>query len=137
LGTFEYLGQNGFYENIIVMKPVITIPEGSDAGYVSLPGISFNKYLNQYLAVFETNTGFYSATSTDGINWNNEQLFLSFVQPQSDRQEGDIWISYPTLLSDNSEKTDGLTENKGNLYYGKGVWPNVAHQLTAVPFELK
>jgi hypothetical protein len=137
LGTFEYLTANGFYENATIMKPVITIPEGSDAGYVSLPSVSFNKYLNQYLAVFETNTGFYSATSMDGINWNNEQLFLSFVQPQSNRQEGDSWISYPTLLSDNSEKTDGVTENKGNLYYGKGVWPNIAHQLTTAPFELK
>ena len=136
-GTFEYLTANGFYENAAIMKPVIIIPEGSDAGYVSLPSVSFNKYLNQYLAVFETNTGFYSATSMDGISWNNEQLFLSFVQPQSDRQEGDSWISYPTLLSDNSEKTDGVTENKGNLYYGKGVWPNIAHQLTTVPFELK
>jgi hypothetical protein len=137
LGEFEYLTANGFYKNIAAMKPVITIPEESNAGYISLPSVSYNKYLNQYLAVFETNIGFYSSTSLDGIIWNNKQLFLTFNKPQSERQEGDIWISYPTLLSDNSEKNDGLTKNTGNLYYGKGVWPNTAHQLMAQPFELK
>ena len=137
LGTFEYLSTNGFYENTAALKPAITIPEGSNAGYVSLPSVSYNKYLNQYLAVFETNIGFYSSTSFDGINWNNKQLFLSFVKPQSERQEGDVWISYPTLLSDDSEKTDGTTKSTGNLYYGKGIWPNTAHQLTVASFELK
>lgn len=138
LGTFEYLSSNGlFYENISAMKPVITIPQGSDAGYISLPGVSYNKYLKQYLAIFETNIGFYRATSADGIKWDNEQIFLTFDKPQSDRQEGDAWISYPSLLSDNSEKTDGTTGKTGNLYYGKGIWPNTAHELTVVPFELK
>jgi len=136
LETFEFLTANGFQEYIAAMKPVITIPD-ENAGYASLPSVSYNKYLNQLLAVFETNIGFYSATSTDGINWDNKKLLLDFVQPQSERQEGDVWISYPTLLSDNSEKNDGTTKNSGNLYYGKGVWPNTAHQLTAQSFELK
>jgi hypothetical protein len=136
LGTFEYLTSNGFSQFNAALKPVITIPEGSDAGYASLPSVSYNKYLGQYLAVFETNIGFYEATSQDGVSWGNKKLFLSFAKPQSERKEGDVWISYPTLLSDNGEKNDGSTTNAGNLYYGKGTWPNVAHQLTSKPFEL-
>lgn len=137
LGELEYLTINGFSKDAIALQPVITIPQEQNAGYVSLPSVSYNKYLKQYLAVFETNIGFFQATSMDGINWNNKKIVLNFVKQQSQRQEGDVWISYPTILSDNGEKTDESTKNTGNLYYGKGVWPNTAHQLTVKPFEFK
>jgi hypothetical protein len=137
LGAFEFYTTAGFSTTEANLQAVITVPTGSNTGYVSLPSISYNKYLNQYLAVYETNIGFYQAFSIDGITWNNEKLILSFIKPQSSRETGDIWISYPTLLSDQTEKTDGSTGIKGNLYFGKGIWPNTAHQLTVMSYEFK
>lgn len=135
LGAFEYLTENGFTEDASSLKPVILAD--ANTGYAALPSVSYNKYLGEYLAIYETNIGFFQATSSDGITWENNKLFLSYEKPLSQRQTGDTWISYPTLLSDQTEKTDGSTKNTGNLYYGKGTWPNSAHQLTVKSFEFK
>jgi hypothetical protein len=62
---------------------------------------------------------------------------MSFTKPMSERQKGDIWTSYPTLLSEQTEKSDGTTKNTGNFYYGKGIWPDTAHQLMVKSFEFK
>jgi len=137
LGAFEYYNASEFSADTINMQPVIKLPDTGNTGYTSLPSISYNEYLNQYLAVFETNIGFYQAFSIDGINWTQEKLILSFTKPQSTRETGDVWVSYPTLLSDQTEKFDGSTENKGNLYFATGIWPNTAHQLTVKTFEFK
>jgi hypothetical protein len=137
LGAFEYYNADGFSTDTTNMQSVIKLPDAENTGYAALPSISYNKYLNQYLAVFETNIGFYQVFSIDGINWTQEKLILSFTKPQSTRASGDVWVSYPTLLSDQTEKFDGSTENKGNLYFASGIWPNTAHQLTLRSFEFK
>lgn len=137
LGAFKYYTTSGFNTSPSNLVPVISMPNFANADYASLPSISYNKYLDQYFAVFETNVGFVQATSIDGINWTNEKLFYSFAQPQSDRQTGDTWVSYPTLLSDQSETSDGSTQGSGTLYFAKGIWPNTAHQLTAISFQFK
>jgi hypothetical protein len=137
LGVFEFYTTTGFAPTEANFQPVITIPADSNGKYTSLPSISYNKYLNQYLAIFETNIGFYQAFSLDGITWTKEKLIFAFTKPQSDRTNGDVWYSYPTLLSDNQEKTDSTTANKGNLYFATGTWPNTAHQLTVKSFEFR
>jgi len=137
LGIFEYYTKDGFSADMSNMQAVITTPDDKGAAYSSLPSVSYNKYLNQYIAILETDIGFYQTYSRDGISWNNTNLLLSFVKPQSTRESGDVWLSYPTLLSDDTEKTDGSTASKGNLYFGKGIWPNTAHQLTVRSFEFK
>jgi len=137
VGAFEFYTTAGFVPLETNLKPTITVPANSNEKYVSLPSISYNKYLNQYLAVYETNIGFYNSFSQDGINWTKEKLFFEFTRPQSERKTGDVWYSYPTILSDQEEKTDGTTERSGNLYFATGTWPNTAHQLTVKPFEFE
>lgn len=136
LGALEYLKTGGgFSKGMANLQPVIKPAGGT--GYTSLPSISYNKYLNSYLAIYQTDLGFYQAVSADGINWNNDKVIINFVKPLSARESGDVWIGYPTFLSDQSENSDGSTTNTGNLYFGKGIWPDTAHQLTVKPFEIK
>lgn len=136
LSAFEFLTTSGFSPFEANLQPVITPPSGN-AGYASLPSVSFNKYLNQYMVIYETNVGFVSQISTDGISWKNAKTVLTFNQPQSERKEGSIWYSYPTLLSDNQEPSDQTTQKTGNLYLSSGIWPNVAHQPAKKTFELQ
>lgn len=136
LGAFEFYTPSGFVTDDSNLQPVIKAQSGIGE-YASLPSISYNQYLGEFLAVYEGENGFYQATSSDGINWKNQKLFDSFIKPLSTRETGDVWFSYPTLLSDKNEPSDGLTSDTGNLYYGKGIWPNVAHQLTVMPYQFK
>lgn len=136
LSAFEFYTTSGFSPYESNLQPVITLPFGN-AGYTSLPSVSFNKYLNQYIMIYETNLGFVSQISTDGVNWKNSKTVLTFTQAQSDRKSGDVWYSYPTLLSDSQEPSDQTTQKAGNLYFSSGVWPNTAHQPAKKAFELQ
>ncbi|HYM64899.1 MAG TPA: hypothetical protein VES68_00215 [Candidatus Sulfotelmatobacter sp.] len=136
LGAFEFYTTNGFSTTEANLAPVVTQPTGN-SGYVSLPSVSFNKYIGSYLMIYETNLGFMSEVSTDAVTWTNAKKIFTFPQAQSDRQSGNTWYSYPTLLSDNSELTDGVTQNTGNLYFSKGIWPNVAHQPAKQSFQIQ
>lgn len=135
LSSFEFYTVNGFSASEQNLQPVVSETTGS--GYASLPSVSYNKYLGSYLMIYETNSEFYSSTSTDGITWTTRGKLLAFPQSQSNRKSGDIWYSYPTLLSDGTEASDQFTDQNGNLYFSKGVWPNTAHQPAKSSFELK
>lgn len=137
LGAFEFYTYGGFSNQEANLQPVISADDNPNDKYTSLPSVSFNKSLNAYLMVYQTDIGFYSAVSQDGLNWTNQKLIFMFPKPLSQRQFGDIWYSYPTLLSDTSQKNDQSTQNTGNLYFATGIWPDTAHQLTAEPFEIK
>lgn len=118
-------------------EPVILPPTNREGTlYAALPSISYNTYLNKYLAVFETNIGFYLALSKDAVEWNSFQLFFEFPQPHSHREPGDIWFSYPTLLSPkaNSDRETGKT---GWLYYSRGIWERQSHYMVRRPFQLE
>lgn len=109
--------------------PVISPPQPLETtGFAALPSISFNKYLGQCMAVFETNVGFYYTISTDGIHWQPAQLLFPFPQPHSQREQGDVWYSYPTLLSP-GEPSHLTTSQTGYLYYSKGLWDDEPHQM--------
>lgn len=136
LGVIEFYTTAGFSATEANLQPVITVPS-ENAGYVSLPSVSFNKDLSQYIMVYETNVGFLSQTSTDLINWIDPKTIFSFPQAQSQRESGDIWHSYPTLLSDASEENDQTTQKLGNLYFSTGIWPNGAHQPAKKAFQLR
>lgn len=136
LSAFEFYTTSGFSVTEANLQPVITPPFGN-AGYVSLPSVSYNKFIAQYLVVYETNLGFVSQISTDGINWKNAKTILTFPQAQSERKTGDVWYSYPTLLSDASEPSDQTTQKTGNLYFSSGIWPNTAHQPAKKAFVLE
>lgn len=136
LGAFEFYTINGFLQVEANLKPIITTPFGN-AKYASLPSVSYNKFLSQYIIIYETNLGFVSELSTDGINWKNAKTIFSFPQAQSERKTGDVWYSYPTLLSEATENSDQTTQKTGNLYFSTGVWPNTAHQPAKKAFELQ
>jgi hypothetical protein len=133
LGAFEFYTSGGFLNQEANLQPVISVPENGD--YASLPSISYNKYLNQYFAIYEINTGFMSATSFDGLTWTNSKTVFTFPQAQSSRKIGDTWYSYPTFLSE-AENSDQFTQKSGNLYYAQGIWPNVAHEPFSKTFEI-
>ncbi len=134
----EYYTDNGFSTDNLNMKPVIPVPATiPNASYSALPSISWNTSLNKYVGVIETNVGFAQTTSEDGINWSDPELILEFPQPQSEREFMDEWLSYPTLVSDNSESNDHTTSQTGTLYYSKGVWNAAPHNMVSRPFEIK
>lgn len=137
LGAFEFYTTSGFSNRETNFAPVIPVPNTPNAKYASLPSVSFNKSLGMYVAIFETDLGFYMSLSRDGVSFIRTKMILSFPKPQSQRQAGDVWYSYPTLLSDKTEINDSTTINTGNLYFAKGVWPNTPHQLSAKTFEFK
>lgn len=140
LSKIEYFTKDGFStpgakpENL---EPVIAAAAIEGGGYAALPSVSYNTYLKQYLCVFETNVGFAAVKSADGIKWQEAGLIAWFPQPHSGRKFGDIWYSYPTLLSDESQGSDQITEREGILYCSRGSWQLSAHSLVASPFRLK
>jgi hypothetical protein len=136
--NIEYYTGNGFSSYNLEMQPVIPVPSNIDnAVYSALPSVSWNNYLGKYLVVFETNVGFAQATSVDGLNWSESELILEFPQPQSERETTDVWLSYPTLVSDDNEPNDHATGKTGRLYYSKGHWNATSHNMVSVPFEIK
>lgn len=137
LDKFEFYKEGGFSAGEDNLKPVIEANAIENGLYSSLPSVSYNKALRKYLAFYETDRGFAMALSQNGINWSKNKLIFYFTKPISQRQEGDLWNSYPTLLSDKTESSDQTTSAEGNLYYSQGIWPDTAHQLVKKSFTLE
>lgn len=139
VGAMEFWTRDGFKqevfpeEQIAVIKPPLSVNQESQA---ALPSVSFNKAMNKFLAVYETQYGFCLTKSEDGIRWDDGEMILRFPQPQYPHHRGDIWYSNPTLISP-SESTDTETNDKGYLIYSKGVWETQPHQPVIRPFNLK
>lgn len=138
-GNVEFYTNNGFVAGQDSdLKPVIPVFTTDDPhDYTGLPSVSWNKDLNKYLMVFETNNGFAQTTSTDGITWETPKIFANFPQSQFDRQTMDDWFSYPTLVSDDSQLDDHVTTKNGTLYYSKGIWKAKYHELVSRDYSLK
>ena len=135
VSNFEFYKESGFSEGEYNLKPVIPADAIENGKYSALPSISYNTALRKYLAFYETDKGFAVAFSQNGINWTRNKLIFYFTKPISQRQDGDLWNSYPSLLSDKTEGSDQITSIEGNLYYSTGIWPNTAHQLTKKSFS--
>lgn len=140
LGQIEHFTDSGFkteFQNK-ELKPVIPVPQNiPKSNYSALPSVSFNKHLNKYLCVFETDVGFCAATSDDAINWNEAKMIAKFPTVLSQRK-GDgreTWYSYPTLLSE-TEPNDQITGPNGILYCAKQKPGSDNHQLFTLPFSL-
>lgn len=104
--------------------------------YTANPSVSFNEYLKKYLAIFETNIGFFAAVSTDGILWGSYKMIFEFPADTTiPKNIGDIWHSYPTLLSENTG-TDMITGKTGYLYYSRGIFGQ-DHQLVRRSFVIQ
>lgn len=88
------------------------------AGYAGVPHVSFNSFLNLYLAIVVGHNGFYETTSPDGINWETPQLFweVPALTMVNDLKDGESWYYYPTLMS-LEEETSQSTTQVAYLYY--------------------
>lgn len=112
--------------------PVITAPEGD---YAALPGISWNSFLNKFLAVYESKDGFNIATSIDGISWSNQQRFLDVQTINNNPTDGQKWNSYPTLWSPNKQN-DQETDDSLLLVYSEGNYNSTPHSMRIRPAKL-
>lgn len=121
---FTSPGIGGYSDPVILPSDI-----SGNIVYVSNPSISYNYYLKKYLAIVETNLGFYAGQSTDGINWNNFTRFLSFPKDTNfPKTIGDVWYSYPNFISA-STPSDSQTSQDGYLYYSKGVFGQDHHMV--------
>ena len=138
-GTWEKYTEQGFRQVGLGGKSVpVIVPFEWDRKiyYTANPSISFNEYLKKYLAIFETNIGFFAATSEDAIDWNSHKLIFEFPKDTTaSKSIGDIWYSYPTLLSENTQ-TDMVTGKTGYLYYGRGIFGQ-DHQMVRRSFVIQ
>ena len=101
--------------------PVI-LPPTNQTVYTSNPSISYNNYFKKYLAIFETNLGFFIGLSSDAINWGSYQQFFTFPKDTTlQKVNGDIWYSYPSFISQGTP-TDMETSKSGYLYYSRGIF---------------
>ncbi|MFC1790480.1 hypothetical protein ACFLZP_03290 [Patescibacteria group bacterium] len=112
-------------ESVAVLPPPT---QEANTSYTALASTSHNDHLGKFLICFETNIGFYLATSADAISWDTPQLVARFPQPHAQRKPGDTWYSYPTLLSPKA-RSDRETSQTGYLYYSCGIWGQ--HHLMA------
>lgn len=119
VGTYEfYKGNQRFAPEETDLTPVIATPNKESGSYVALPSISYNTSIHQLLGILELNGAFGVTTSVDGIHWNIPEPFMTFT-PHSQIKVGDIFISYPTLISQ-KEASDGITDATSYLIYAKG-----------------
>lgn len=139
-GTWEKYFEGSFVEPGLGGKstPVITPPYISEKQVVftANPSISYNNYLGKYLAIFETNIGFFSSISEDGINWHSPELIFEFPKDMIiPKNIGDIWYSYPSLISEKTS-TDMISGKTGYLYYSRGVFGQ-DHKLVRRSFVIE
>lgn len=99
--------------------PVISPPYGEV--YSALSSVSWNEKTGKYISSFEGGTGFWLATSQDGITYKNYQKIADFPQAYDKVVSGSTRFSYPSLLSlDTNDQF--VTSDKGVLVYSKGVF---------------
>ena len=111
----------------------IVSPTRSDDVYAALPGVSFNTALEKYVMTYETNAGFYLTTSDDGLAWNRSYQIAAFPQPQNPRVQNNTWFSYPTLLSNESDREIG---SEAYLYFSRGIVGIEDHTMARVPVRI-
>jgi len=112
-GEFSQPGLGGLSD------PVIQRPSPEDAtGWTGFPSVSYNAFLERYLAVFVTGTTFHYTASEDGIHWEPARS-LGWGNLIAPGYPAGTWFFYPSLLS-LDQPSDGTTTDLGYLYYAHG-----------------
>jgi len=119
-------------QSTAVISPAV---DREKLAYCALPDVSYNQYLNRWLALFETMDGFYTCTSADLLHWENYQNVFPFPKPRDKQERGDNWFSYPTLISPDCS-SDRITDQNGILIYSKGQFEKTPHNMYFSPFRL-
>jgi hypothetical protein len=115
--------------------PVINRPDPQDvtvwAGFAS---VSYNIFLQRYLAVFVTTPEFYYTASEDGIHWESARKLGMLAHSIPGYPDG-TWYSYPSLLS-LDQPNDGTTTERGYLYYSHGIQNVTPHFMERRAFQI-
>lgn len=100
---------------------VITNADSAYGGFAAMPSVSFNTYLNRYVAVFMGHVGFYYSTSADGIHWEASRLLWSAqgLTTSKSLPDGASWYYYPSLITPD-EASHETTGQSAWLYYAHG-----------------
>lgn len=135
-GSWEKYSKGSFKDKEAddLSSPVVFPPEGQ--GYAALPGVSWNKYLNKFLMVFEARDGFYVTTSSDGINWSSSISLLKVKTANDNPKSGEIWNSYPTFISLKTP-SDRETNKEMLLIHSQGKWGQGPHSMVKREINLK
>ncbi len=133
----RYNHESGFVVNQPDQATPLISPHliGEEAHYCALPNVSFNTFLEKYLMIFETDTGFYLTTSEDGETWAPAEVAMAFPQPKSEVQTGEDWYSYPTFLSETNSQME--TTDRGWLVFSKGQLNRAPHRAYQRELQLQ
>jgi len=126
-GWRKFDGQ-GFNEPGLLGKaaPVIEMK----TGWAGMPSVSFNEYLGKYLAVFNSQDGFYTTTSENGTVWEKPSLILAMEGVTNLPEVGKPFIMYPSLLSE--RMNTGRTGKEMSLVYAyTPKHPNYSHSTVS------
>lgn len=117
-GQWNQPGLGGFTSpTLVAPTPIISIDPTLSNEFAGLPSVTWNTAFNRYVAIFTTMTGFWYATSPDGIQWSNgKQLLKHKVLITTGREPNEAWVYYPTLI-DPQASSDGYSATDGILYY--------------------
>ena len=117
-GGWEQPGLGGLTTpTLLAPTPFISTDPSLSNEMAGIPSVTWNTVFDRYVAVFTTMTGFWYATSPDGIEWSDgEQLLKHKVLVTTGRQPNEAWVYYPTLI-DPQASSDGFSSTEGFLYY--------------------
>jgi hypothetical protein len=117
-GAWDQPGLGGLTSpTLLTPTPVFSNDSSLSNDFAGIPSVTWNTAFNRYVAVFTTMTGFWYATSPDGINWSDgNQLLKHKVLVTVGREPDEAWIYYPTLINPEAS-SDGYSSTSGILYY--------------------
>jgi hypothetical protein len=99
----------------LCQAPVPPPSAKSGVTFQSNPDISFNSALNAFLLVFQSDDGFFYATSSDMVSWSPPRLFMSTPPNlQGLRTPGAEYYYYPLLVTP-SATSDQLRSRRIHL----------------------
>lgn len=107
------------------------------AGLAGVPNVTYNSFLNLYLAIVMGHDGFYYASSPDGIGWTTPKLLwqVPALTIKESLNSGEHWYYYPTLVSLDQD-TDDYTTQRGYLYYARGTKDGPPHSTFRRPVKI-
>ena len=114
-GTWNQPGINGRATTVID----VPLP-WSENDFAGIPTVAWCEEYRTYLIVFTTYTGFWWATSADGVNWSESRQLLRGMSMISPGVTPDtVWYYYPSLIDPKADE-DGRAGRNSILYFSKG-----------------
>jgi hypothetical protein len=130
-GSFSSPPLGGRGDAVIHRAPGIT------SVHAGTGSVSWNVFLQTYVAVVMSMDGFYYSTSADGITWSDGRLLLAEHTWNDATISADTPVAvYPSLLSFD-QNSDMTTSRTGYLYYARSPKSNnPPHHMVRRPFAI-